>query len=151
MKVINYFESDRQTHWLEKIRRSDWGGGAFLFELLSKGTFSGAVGERSRVLLLTRGDELISFCTYAEKDDIQPTELTPWMGFVFTFPKFRGHRYVGKLFEKVMQLAKEDNYEKIYISTNHTGLYEKYGCEFLKNYIDDSGKPTRVYVKKVND
>ena len=51
----------------------------------------------------------------------------------------------------LMQLAKEDNYEKIYISTNHTGLYEKYGCEFLKNDIDDSGKPTRVYVKKVND
>ena len=148
MKVINYFESDRQTHWLEKIRRSDWGGGAFLFELLSKGTFSGAVGERSRVLLLTRGDELISFCTYAEKDDIQPTELTPWMGFVYTFPEYRGHRHVGKLFEEIERIAKEEGAPAVYISTNHIGLYEKYGCELVSQMNDINGKPSRVYVKR---
>ncbi len=32
------------------------------------------------MLLLTDGDELVSYCTYAKKDDIQPTDLTPWMG-----------------------------------------------------------------------
>ena len=51
--------------------------------------------------MLTDGDELISFCTYAEKDDIQPTEFTPWMGFVYTFPEHRGHHYVGLLMEEV--------------------------------------------------
>lgn len=75
MKVINFFESDKQKHWLEEIRRSDWGAGVFLYDLLSKGTFFEAVGEGSKVLLLTDGDELISFCTYAKKDDIQPTGL----------------------------------------------------------------------------
>lgn len=47
------------------------------------------MGEKSRVMLLVDGDDLISFCTYAEKDDIQPTELTPWIGFVYTFPQYR--------------------------------------------------------------
>ena len=76
MQVINYFESNRQAHWLEEIRRSDWSAGAFLFDLLSQKTFFDAVGTESRVLLLTEGDELISFCTYAEKDDIQPTLIS---------------------------------------------------------------------------
>ncbi|MBO7728984.1 MAG: GNAT family N-acetyltransferase [Oscillospiraceae bacterium] len=150
MKVIDYFKSDRQQHWLEEIKRSDWGAGAFLFELISKGTFFDAVGEASRILLLIEGDALISYCTYAEKDDIQPTELTPWMGFVYTFPEYRGHRYVGKLFDEIERIAREEGISEVYISTNHIGLYEKYGCEYKTQMNDIDGTPSRIYVKKIS-
>ena len=150
MKVINYFESDRQQHWLEEIKQSDWSAGAFLFKLLSNGIFFDAVGKKSRVLLLTEGEDLVSFCTYAEKDDIQPTELTPWMGFVYTFPEYRGHRYVGKLFEEIERIAKAEGVSEVYISTNHIGLYEKYGCVFMTLMNDMDGAPSRVYVKRIN-
>ena len=149
MQVIDYYDSNRQPHWIEEIRRSDWRAGAFLSDLISNWSFFDAVGARSKVLLLTEGDELISFCTYAEKDDIQPTELSPWMGFVYTFPEHRGHDYVGKLFEEIERLAKEDSIPAVYISTNHVGLYEKYGCEFLTQMNDMDGTASRVYVKKI--
>jgi len=150
VQVISYFDSDRQKYWLEEIGRSDWGAGAFLVDLISKGTFFDAVGSKSRVLLLTEGDELISFCTYAEKDDIQPTELSPWMGFVYTFPEHRGHRYVGKLFEAIERIAKAEGISEVFISTNRIGLYEKYGCTFRTVMDDMDGKPSRVYVKKID-
>ncbi len=150
MQVIDYYDSNRQPHWLEEIRRSDWRAGAFLSDLISNGTFFDAVGAKSKVLLLAEGDELISFCTYAEKDDIQPTELSPWMGFVYTFPEHRGHHYVGKLLEEIKCLAKEDGIPTVYISTNHVGLYEKYGCEFLTQMNDMDGAPSRVYVKRIH-
>ena len=149
MQVIRYFESGRQPHWLEEIKWCDWSAGVFLYDLLSKGTFFDAVGAKSKVLLLTEGDELISFCTYAEKDDIQPTALTPWMGFVYTFPEHRGHRYVGKLFEEIERIAKEDGIHEVYISTNHIGLYEKYGCAFKALMNDMDGTPSRVYAKRI--
>ena len=149
MKVISFYESGRQEHWLEEIRRSDWGAAVFLHKLLSTDTFFEAVGEGSRVLLLTDGDELISFCTYAKQDDIQPTELTPWMGFVYTFPEHRGHRYAGLLFGEIERLAKEEHHSAVYISTNHVGLYEKYGCEYLTEMKDLDGNPSRIYVKKI--
>ena len=149
MQVIHYFESDRQPHWQEEIRQSDWSAGAFLADLLSKGTFFDAVGVHSEVLLLTQGDTLISYCTYAERDDIQPTALTPWMGFVYTFPEYRGHRYVGKLFAEIERIAKADGTPEVYISTNHIGLYETYGCEFKALMNDMDGNPSRVYVKKI--
>ncbi len=149
MRVINYFDSDRKEHWLNEIKKSDWRAAAFLYELLSKGTFYDAVGEKSKVLLLVDGDELISFCTYAEKDDIQPTELTPWIGFVYTFAEYRGHNYAGMLIEEAVRLAKEDGMSEIYISTNHIGLYEKYGCSFLTEMRDMNGEASRIYVKKV--
>ena len=99
---------------------------------------------------MTDGDELISFCTYAEKDDIQPTDLTPWIGFVYTFPEHRGHRYVGKLFEEIEHIAKEDGASEVFISTNHIGLYEEYGCEFKTLMNDMTGTPSRIYVKRIH-
>lgn len=149
MKVINFFESDRQDHWLGEIAKCDWSAGAFLHELLSKGTFFDAVGDGSKVLLLTDGDELVSFCTYAQKDDIQPTELTPWRGFVYTFLKHRGHRCVGYLLAEIERLAKQEHVANVYISTNHVGLYEKYGCEYTAQMKDMDGETSRVYVKRI--
>ncbi len=150
MEVIEYFKCDRQLHWLGQIGKSDWGAGQYLYDLLSEKKLSDAVGENPKVLLLTDGDELISFCTYTEKDDIQPTVLTPWMGFVYTFPQYRGHRYVGKLFQEIENLARAENVQDIYISTDHTGLYEKYGCEFYQMMSDIHGAPSRVYRKHVS-
>ncbi len=49
MRVINYFDSDRKEHWLNEIKKSDWGAAAFLYELLSKESFFDATGENSKV------------------------------------------------------------------------------------------------------
>lgn len=150
MKVINYFTSDRQEHWLEEIGKSDWSAGQYLHNLLKSGEFQNLTGEKSKVLLLVDGDNLLSFCTYAEKDDIQPTDLKPWVGFVFTFPQYRGHRYVGLLFSEIEKTAGSENVGEVYISTNHEGLYEKYGCEFYQMMNDIEGEPSRVYIKRFN-
>ncbi len=150
MRIINFFESDSQAHWLEEIKRSDWRAGAFLFKLLSENTFFDTVGEGARVLLLTDGEELISFCTYAKYDDIQPTDLSPWIGFVYTFPEYRGHRRAGLLLEEAERLAKEEHVSELYISTNHVGLYEKYGYEYKTTLTDIDGSPSRVYAKRID-
>ncbi len=150
MRVIDYFDCDNPEYWLCQIGKSDWGAGQFLYNLLSENKFKNVVGENSKVLMLTNENELVSFCTYAEKDDIQPTELTPWIGFVYTFPEYRGHRYVGYLFQEIEKLAKAENVQDIFISTNHIGLYEKYGCEFYQMMNDMNGEPSRVYRKHVN-
>lgn len=150
MKVIDYYDCDRSEYWLQQIKKSDWSAGQYLYKLLYENNFKNVVGENSKVLLLTDGDELISFCTYAEKDDIQPTTLTPWIGFVYTFPEYRGHRYIGKVFLEIEKLAKIENVHDIYISTNHIGLYEKYGCEFYQMMKDINGEPSRVYRKHID-
>ena len=148
MNVISFYDNGRREHWLKEIARSDWNASRFLHKLLREGTFFETVGEHSRVLLLIDGDELISHCTYAEKDDIQPTDLTPWVGFVYTFPEHRGHRFAGLLFEEIERLAAEEDVPEVYLSTNHAGLYEKYGFEYLAQKTDIDGNPTKVYVKK---
>ncbi len=150
MQVIDYDSCGQQEYWLNEIKKSDWRAGQFLYKLLSENKFKDMVGEKSKVLMLVNDNKLISFCTYAEKDDIQPTVLSPWVGFVYTFPQYRGHRYMGKLFQEIEKIAKAENVREIFISTNHTGLYEKYGCEFYQIMNDMNGEPSRVYRKRVN-
>lgn len=147
MNIIEYFSTDNKEYWLSKIKESDWGAGQFLYELLKNHKLKEYVGENTKVLMLVDGENLISFCTFAEKDDIQPTELTPWIGWVYTFPHYRGHRYVGKLLSYAEALAKTDGINRIYISTDHNGLYEKYGYEFFEMMKDMHGEDSRVYVR----
>lgn len=147
MKVIDYFSTDNQEYWLQRIRESDWGAGQYLYELLKNQTLKQLVGENTKVLMLVDDKNLISFCTFAGKDDIQPTDLTPWIGFVYTFPKYRGHRYLGELLNYAEELAKAEEIKSIYISTNHNGLYEKYGYEFFEMMKDMHGEDSGVYVR----
>ena len=112
----------------------------FMCFFLNRDTMS-----HGKVLLLTEGDVLISFCTYAEQDDIREPSLTPWVGFVYTFPEHRGKRCMGKLLDQAYDLAKHDKHEHIYISTGETGLYEKYGYSFWKTMKDMHGEDSRVY------
>ena len=150
MNIIEYYNAENKEYWLSKIKESDWGAGQFLYELLKNQKLKDFVGENTKVLMLVDGEKLVSFCTLADKDDIQPTELTPWIGWVYTFPEYRGHRYVGRLLNYAEELAKLNGMGNIYISTNHSGLYEKYGYEFFEMMKDIHGEDSRVYVKHIS-
>ena len=39
---------------------------------------------------------------------------------------------MGKLFREIERYAEAEKVQDIFISTNHTGLYEKYECEFYQ-------------------
>ncbi|MGN1083729.1 MAG: hypothetical protein ACI4QX_01885, partial [Lachnospiraceae bacterium] len=60
---------------------------------------------------------------------------------------YRGHRYLGLLLDYAECVATIMGREYIYISTGHTGLYEKYGYEFFQMHKDIGGEDSRVYRK----
>lgn len=149
MEIIEYFETKNQEHWREEIRKSDWRAAAFLYELLSENRFRNLLGETSELLLLTDGEKLVAFCTYAERDEIEDPDLTPWVGFVYTFPEYRGARRMGILLDHAYDLAKKEGQKVIYISTEEEGLYEKYGYTYWQDMTDWNGGTSRVYRKFV--
>lgn len=150
MQVVEFFSTSNQPHWIDAIASSDWSAGPFLARLLREGTFEETMGEGSKVLLLTEGDELISYCTYVRMDDIRPTELTPWIGFVYTFPAHRGHRYAGFVLAAAEEIAREEGAGQVYLSTNHVGLYQKYGFAYYTQLVDMEGQLSDIYVKKID-
>ncbi len=149
MEIITYHKSDRQAHWLNEIGKSDWDAAVHLHKMLNTDTFFETVGEGSEVFLLTDGEHLVSFCTYAKRDEVITDTLTPWIGFVFTFPAYRGHHYAGLLFDAIETLAKTQHVAQIYIATSHEGLYEKYGYTYLRQMENIFGRYSRVYIKRI--
>jgi len=149
LEIIEYFASENKEYWLSKVRECNWSAGQFLHTQLQNGTLKQLTGENTRVLMLTDGGELLAFCTFADMDDIRPTGLRPWLGWIYTFPQHRGHRYAGQLLRHAEALAKAEGVQSLHISTNHIGLYEKYGYDFLAIMKDMHGEDSRVYVKNL--
>ena len=147
MRIIEYFTTEKKEHWLKEIGKSDWGAGQYLYQLLNENRLKEMVGETALVPMLVDGDKLIAFCTLAPLDDIQPTNLSPWIGFLYTFPEYRGHHYAGLLLDYAESIATVMGKEYIHISTGHIGLYEKYGYEFYQIEKDIEGEDSRVYRK----
>lgn len=147
MKIIEYFTTENKEYWLNEIGKSDWGAGQYLHQLLSENRLKSVLGETALVPMLVDEDKLVAFCTFAPLDDIQPTNLSPWIGFAYTFPQYRGHRYLGLLLDYAESIATIMGKEYIHISTGHTGLYEKYGYKFFKMDKDIGGEDSRVYRK----
>lgn len=98
---------------------------------------------------------LAAFVSLARNDEVDITvsgreSWTPWIGCVFTYPEYRGHRLSEKLITLAEEYSiKEFNAEYTYISTDHIGLYEKYGYDFFTEADTVWGEQTRVLRKKV--
>ena len=145
MEILICGEAASREQWLEQLPACDWKAGHFLYLLLKENRFHERYGEKAKVLFLTDGVKLASFCTYAEKDDIPNTKLKPWIGFVYTYPEYRGRRLMGKLISRVKELAREDGYDTVYISSREEGLYEKYGAECIAMMKDTWGEDSQVF------
>jgi len=149
MDVREFFLSDNKELWISQMKECDWGPGQWLGDLLEQGILQDTVGSGAKVVMLTDGDKLVSFCTFAPRDEIWPTDLTPWIGFVYTYPEYRGQRNAGTILDYCECIAANMGKENVYLSTDHIGLYEKYGYEFLNMQMTPNGEEARVYYKSL--
>lgn len=148
MYVVDFYESDDQQALIERIEQGDWGAAKYLAKLLRECTFRTLVGGGT-VYLLMDGENIVSFVTLTHQDCIADETRYPWLGFFYTFPAYRGHRYGGQLLEYGAQEAKKQGHKQVYLATDHMDLYEKYGFSYLENRIDIYGEDSRVYVKEL--
>ena len=149
MEIIHYFEQDKKEKFLAQIEACDWGAARFLGELLRKGTFFDMLGGWGALYLLMDGENLVAFGTLTGQDAIRDESLTPWIGFVFTQPEYRGHRYSERLLSYCEEEAVKRGYSKVYIATDHIGLYEKFGYTYMENRMDYWGDDTRILFKEL--
>ncbi len=149
MKITELTQTNNPSFWLNKISQSDWAAGKYLYNLLCDGTFYEIYGKDLKVFLLTNENDLISFCTFSQIDDIPDTPLTPWIGFVYTFPPFRGKRRIGKLIEYIYSYAKKLGHRALYVSTDQKGLYENFGFKYHTQMQDRRNGTSLVYKMEI--
>lgn len=150
MRIIDFFACDDSAHWLTEIAKGDWRAAKYLAELLENGTFRSLTGGGT-VYLLTEGEALVSFVTLTRLDCIADETIYPWLGFFYTFPAYRGHRYGGRLLDFATAQAGKQGYPQVYLATDHQNLYEKYGFTYIENRMDIYGTDSRIYIRNTGE
>ena len=86
----------------------------------------------------------------AMKTDYYPLpEVYPWVSCLFVSEEYRGQRISGELIDCANRYLKEQGFDRSYIPTEYTGLYEHYGYRYLRDIVNYGGGTDRLYVKEL--
>ena len=95
------------------------------------------------------GDKIVGGMGVIENDFHDRKDLSPNVCAVYTEEEYRCKGIAGKLLNIVVEDMKEKGISPIYLVTDHSNFYEKYGWEFLCMVQGDGEEEmTRMYVHK---
>lgn len=95
------------------------------------------------------GDKIVGGMGVIENDFHDRKDLTPNVCAVYTDEDYRKKGIAGNLLNMVVDDLKSKGISPVYLVTDHTGFYERYGWEFYCMAQGD-GEPdmTRLYIHR---
>lgn len=95
------------------------------------------------------GGKIIGGMGVIENDFHDRKDLTPNVCAVYTEKEYRCRGIAGKLLDMVVEDCKSRGISPLYLVTDHTGFYERYGWEFLC-MVQGDGEPgmSRMYIHR---
>ena len=99
--------------------------------------------------LCLNGSHIIGGMGVIENDFHDRKDLSPNVCAVYTEEEYRCQGIAGKLLNMVVEDMRSKKITPLYLVTNHTGFYERYGWEFLC-LVQGDGEPemSRMYIHK---
>lgn len=95
------------------------------------------------------GEKIIGGMGVVENDFHDRKDLAPNVCAVYTEEAYRGRGIAGNLLNMVVEDMRSKGISPVYLLTDHTGFYERYGWEFLcMAKGDGEDTPSRVYVHR---
>lgn len=95
------------------------------------------------------GDKLVGGLGVIENDFHERKDLAPNICAVYTEKEYRGQGIAGRLLDMAVWDLKSKGIMPVYLITEHTSFYERYGWEFLCMVQEDDGPGmTRMYIHK---
>ena len=95
------------------------------------------------------GERIVGGLGVIENDFHDRKDLAPNVCAVYTEEEYRGQGIAGKLLNLVVEDQKAKGISPVYLVTDHTDFYERYGWEFLcMAQGDGEEEMTRVYVHR---
>ena len=95
------------------------------------------------------GDKIVSGLGVIENDFHDRKDLAPNVCAVYTEESYRCQGICGNLLNMAVDDMKSKGITPIYLVTDHTGFYERYGWEFFcMAQGDGEPEPTRLYIHR---
>lgn len=84
-----------------------------------------------------------------ENDFHNRKDLAPNICALYTQEEYRGCKIAGRLLDMAVSDLKSKGISPVYLITEHTSFYERYGWEFLCMVeCDDDSEPIRMYIHR---
>lgn len=95
------------------------------------------------------GDRIVAGMGVIENDFHDRKDLTPNVCAVYTEEDHRGRGIAGQLLHMVVEDCRQKGISPIYLVTDHTGFYERYGWKFFCMVQgDDEVEMSRMYIHR---
>ncbi len=95
------------------------------------------------------GDRIVGGMGVIENDFHNRKDLSPNVCAVYTEAEHRGRGIAGKLLDMTVDDQRAKGISPVYLVTDHTGFYEKYGWEFYcMAQGDGEAEMTRLYIHR---
>ena len=93
------------------------------------------------------GEQMIGGLGVIENDFHERKDLYPNICAVYTEEAFRRRGIAGRLLHMAVEDLREKGISPVYLLTDHTGFYERYGWEFFA-WVQGDGEdaPSRMYI-----
>ena len=109
----------------------------------------GCLGETDAVpqwYVIVRGNRIIGGCGVIENDFHERKDLAPNVCAVYVDEEFRKQGIAGFMLNFVCEDMAAHGVKTLYLLTDHTGFYERYGWEFYCMARGSDGELSRMYV-----
>ena len=99
--------------------------------------------------LCLAGEKIVGGLGVIENDFHDRKDLYPNVCAVYTEEAHRGRGIAGRLLDMAVEDLRSKGISPVYLVTDHTGFYERYGWEFLC-MVQGDGEPdmTRMYIHR---
>ena len=95
------------------------------------------------------GEKIIAGLGVIENDFHDRKDLAPNICAVYTEEEYRKQGIAGELLNRIVGDLKDKGVTPVYLVTDHTGFYERYGWEFFCTAQGDGEEePTRLYIHR---
>ena len=95
------------------------------------------------------GDQIVAGVGVIENDFHDRPDLTPNICAVYTEEAYRKQGIAGKLLDMAVEDLRRKGISPVYLLTDHTGFYERYGWEFFcMAQGEDEPEMSRMYIHR---
>lgn len=139
---VKIFSKDSQfpKEILNQIENIEWGAGKHLVDRIK----TKDLDENDCIIIMTEDEDMVGFTTFVERDTVAVTDFGPFIATMYVDPKYRGKGLSLKLADIALNVCWEKKAKKVYILTQHVGLYEKLGFEEIGKIKDKFDRTMRV-------
>jgi N-acetylglutamate synthase-like GNAT family acetyltransferase len=95
--------------------------------------------------LLKQDGKTIGGAGLITNDFVSRMDLYPWLCALFIEEECRGNEYGSLLLEKAKQDTAKMGFDFLYLATDHTGYYERYGFTHIGTGYHPWGVSSRIY------